>query len=161
MRKSSIRAFGMAVFLIGALLTIADRFDLNVGLPTVASTTDKDMVNLQKKLDAANKEITSLKQASAQTNPDNTENESNKADDSQKSENEQEIVKMQLNIYRGISTYVISKMLEDGHIIPNHVEMDLLLANPKYARNLQIGTYEVNSSMSLEEIANTITRQQE
>ncbi|MEG0451056.1 MAG: hypothetical protein RR595_14455, partial [Lysinibacillus sp.] len=111
MRKSSIRAFGMAVFLIGALLTIADRFDLNVGLPTVASTTDKDMVNLQKKLDAANKEITSLKQASAQTNPDNTENESNKADDSQKSENEQEIVKMQLNIYRGISTYVISKML--------------------------------------------------
>ncbi|UZM98338.1 hypothetical protein OL548_27075 [Lysinibacillus sp. MHQ-1] len=49
------------------------------------------------------------------------------------------------------------KKLEDGGIISNSVEMELLLANAKYARSLQIGSYEVNSSMSLEEIAKLIT----
>jgi len=51
----------------------------------------------------------------------------------------------------------VAQKLEDGGIITNSVEMELLLANPKYARSLQIGSYEVNSSMTLEEIANLIT----
>ena len=38
------------------------------------------------------------------------------------------------------------------------VEMELFLAQPEYARSIQIGQYQVNSSMSIEEIANLITR---
>jgi len=43
-------------------------------------------------------------------------------------------------------------------IIKNAVEMELFLAQPEYARSIQIGQYQVNSSMSIEEIANLITR---
>lgn len=50
MNKSAIRAFGIAIFLVGALLSIADRLDLNIGLPTVASSNDKDVEELQKNL---------------------------------------------------------------------------------------------------------------
>ncbi|MED3762914.1 hypothetical protein [Ureibacillus terrenus] len=42
-------------------------------------------------------------------------------------------------------------------IIQNAVEMELFLAQPEYARSIQIGQYEVNSSMSVDEIANLIT----
>ena len=62
MTKSSIRAFGMAIFLVGAMLALADRFDVNIGLATVTSSTDKEVAALQKKLDVANKEIASLKE---------------------------------------------------------------------------------------------------
>ena len=64
---------------------------------------------------------------------------------------------MSLQIYSGITPYSVAQKLEDGGIITNSVEMELLLANPKYARSLQIGSYEVNSAMTLEEIANLIT----
>lgn len=33
MNKSAIRAFGIAIFLVGALLALSSRFDVNIGLP--------------------------------------------------------------------------------------------------------------------------------
>ena len=67
---------------------------------------------------------------------------------------------MTLQVYSGITPYVVAQKLEEGDIIQNSVEMELLLANPKYSRSLQIGLYEVNSSMSNEDIAKLITAKQ-
>jgi len=164
MNKSSIRAFGVALFLVGALLSVADRFDLNIGLPTVASTNDKDVEELQKKLEQATKEIASLKaQSTIETVTENTmeENATDAPAESEHAENstsnsDDEVI-MTLQIYSGITPYIVAQKLEDGGIITNSVEMELLLANAKYARSLQIGSYEVNSSMTLEEIAKLIT----
>ncbi|MFJ5789302.1 hypothetical protein ACIP9G_04380 [Lysinibacillus sp. NPDC093197] len=164
MNKSSIRAFGVALFLVGALLSVADRFDLNIGLPTVASTNDKDVEELQKQLEQATKEIASLKaQTTKETVTENTKEE-NATDATAVSEHAEsstpdsdDEVTMTLQIYSGITPYIVAQKLEDGGIITNSVEMELLLANAKYARSLQIGSYEVNSSMTLEEIAKLIT----
>lgn len=163
MNKSAIRAFGIALFLVGALLSIADRLDLNIGLPTVASSNDKDVEELQKKLEQATKEIATLKANSTketgnenkqQENTTDTSTEDKRIDSTPNADNE---VTMTLQIYSGITPYIVAQKLEDGGIITNSVEMELLLANAKYARSLQIGSYEVNSSMSLEEIAKLIT----
>ncbi len=161
MNKSAIRAFGIALFLVGALLALAHRFDVNIGLPTVTSSTDKDVEALQKKLDLANNELASLKEQPTKpitTNktPDNdTPEETNEGDiETDGPTNE---TTMTLQLYSGITPYIVAQKLEDGGIISNSVEMELLLANAKYARSLQIGAYEVNSSMSLEEIAKLIT----
>lgn len=62
MNQSAIRAFGIAIFLVGALLALADRFDLNIGLPTVTSSTKQDVKELQTKLHQADEEIASLKE---------------------------------------------------------------------------------------------------
>ncbi|WP_054768294.1 hypothetical protein [Lysinibacillus parviboronicapiens] len=161
MNKSAIRAFGIALFLIGALLALADRFDMNIGLPTVNSSTDKDVEALQKKLEMANKELASFKkQATQQTatkdsQDDDTPNETHEVD--KETDTPSDKTTMTLQIYSGITPYIVAQKLEDGGIIENSVEMELLLANAKYARSLQIGAYEVNSSMSLEEIAKLIT----
>ncbi|MGE7841026.1 hypothetical protein ACQKNX_09565 [Lysinibacillus sp. NPDC093712] len=164
MNKSSIRAFGVALFLVGALLSVADRFDLNIGLPTVASTNDKAVEELQKKFEQATKEIASLKaQTTKETVTQNTKEE-NATDATAEREHAEsstpdsdDEVTMTLQIYSGITPYIVAQKLEDGGIITNSVEMELLLANAKYARSLQIGSYEVNSSMTLEEIAKLIT----
>ncbi|MEB2282891.1 hypothetical protein LAV73_23520 [Lysinibacillus xylanilyticus] len=161
MKMSAIRAFGIALFLVGALLALAARFDLNIGLPTKASQNTDNVEELQKKLDQANKEIALLKeqakQPSKETNqktdtPKTTTKENQKSADAPAKD-----TTMSLQIYSGITPYIVAQKLEDGSIIDNSVEMELLLANPKYARSLQIGSYEVNSSMSLEEIAKLIT----
>lgn len=162
MNKSAIRAFGIALFLVGASLALAARFDLNIGLPTKASSHTENVEELQKKLEQANKEIALLKgqvkQAPKETTQ-KTDATETKAKDNHESVDAPaaDVATMTLQIYNGIAPYSVAKKLEDGGIIENSVEMELLLANPKYSRSLQIGSYEINSSMSLEEIAKLIT----
>lgn len=161
MNKSSIRAFGIALFLVGALLAIAVRFDFNIGLPPKASTNTEHVEELQKKLEQANKEIALLKEQAKQAPKENnqkTDAPETKAEDNHKpADTPTNATTMTLQIYSGITPYIVAQKLEDGRIIENSVEMELLLANPKYSRSLQIGSYDVNSSMSLEEIAKLIT----
>ncbi|MGE7913109.1 hypothetical protein [Lysinibacillus xylanilyticus] len=162
MNNSSIRAFGIALFLVGAMLALATRFDLQIGLPTKASSGEENVEELQKKLEQANKEIALLKEQVKQAPKENTQKSDapeTKAKDNHKSADAPaaNVTTMTLQIYSGITPYIVAQKLEDGDIIANSVEMELLLANPKYARSLQIGSYEVNSSMSLEEIAKLIT----
>lgn len=161
MNKSAIRAFGIALFLIGALLALAARFDLNIGLPTKASTNSEHVEELQKKLEQANKEIALLKEQAKQAPKENNQKtdapEIKAKDNHKKADTPTNATTMTLQIYSGITPYIVAQKLEDGGIIENSVEMELLLANPKYSRSLQIGSYDVNSSMSLEEIAKLIT----
>lgn len=164
MNTSSIRAFGMAIFLVGAMLALAERFDVNIGLASSTYSTDKEVASLQKKLDTANKEIASLKEqlpekATVQSESANGELNDHTSDDEKTNATSkpEDIKTMTLQIYSGVTPYVVAQKLEDGGIISNGVEMELLLANAKYSRSLQIGLYEVNSSMSNEEIAKLIT----
>lgn len=162
MNASSIRAFGIALFLVGALLSISERFDLNIGLVTNTASSDKEVVTLQKQLEEAKKEITTLKEQLSKKTPTETTSANqptnNGTSDAEKPTKESgETQTMTLQIYSGITPYVVAQKLEEGKIISNSVEMELLLANPKYSRSLQIGSYEVNSSMSNDEIAKLIT----
>lgn len=157
MNKSSIRSFGLAIFLVGAILALASRFDVNIGLPEKSSSNQQQVEELQNKLNQANQEIAALKKQVKQVH---TTEETTIADSSEPSVEEDtsaDDTTMTLQIYSGITPYIVAQKLEDGGIISNSVEMELLLANAKYARSLQIGAYEVNSSMSLEEIAKLIT----
>lgn len=156
MNNSAIRAFGIALFLVGALIALATRFDFSIGLPTKASTNG-EQVMLQKKLAQANQEIASLKEQIKQAPKENTEKPKPSESINKSVDSTNNTATMTLQIYSGMAPYTVAKKLEDGGIIDNSVEMELLLANAKYARSLQIGSYEVNSSMSLEEIARLIT----
>ena len=61
MNKSSIRSFGVAIFLVGAILALASRFDVNIGLPEKDSSNQQQVEELQNKLNQANQEIAALK----------------------------------------------------------------------------------------------------
>ncbi|KGA81123.1 MULTISPECIES: hypothetical protein [Lysinibacillus] len=154
MNKSSIRSFGVAIFLVGAILALASRFDVNIGLPEKDSSNQQQVEELQNKLNQANQEIAALKK---QVHTTEETTATNSSEPSVKEDTNADDTTMTLQIYSGITPYIVAQKLEDGGIISNSVEMELLLANAKYARSLQIGSYEVNSSMSLEEIAKLIT----
>ncbi|PIJ96989.1 hypothetical protein [Lysinibacillus sphaericus] len=157
MNTSSIRSFGLAIFLVGALLALASRFDVNIGLPEKDSSNQQQVEELQNKLHQANQEIATLKKQVKQVHTTEETTTAVSSEPSVKEDTNADGTTMTLQIYSGITPYIVAQKLEDGGIIPNSVEMELLLANAKYARSLQIGSYEVNSSMSLEEIAKLIT----
>ncbi|MBG9756700.1 hypothetical protein J2B92_15420 [Lysinibacillus sphaericus] len=157
MNTSSIRSFGLAIFLVGALLALASRFDVNIGLPEKDSSNQQQVEELQNKLHQANQEIATLKKQVKQVHTTEETTTAVSSEPSVKEDTNGDGTTMTLQIYSGITPYIVAQKLEDGGIISNSVEMELLLANAKYARSLQIGSYEVNSSMSLEEIAKLIT----
>ena len=96
----------------------------------------------------ANQEIASLKDQLKQVH---TTEKTSTTDATEQAgeETNTDVTTMPLQIYSGITPYSVAQKLEDGGIITNSVEMELLLANPKYARSLQIGSYEVHSSMTI------------
>ncbi|HWL22909.1 MAG TPA: hypothetical protein VNR38_04040 [Ureibacillus sp.] len=164
MIKSSIRAFGIACFLIGASLLLIDKF----GHANTVSINEKEyeqkIAALEQQLKVANEELSKL-----QTNPSNEtiEESTNSRDDVTISTEEKtqpteedsskDVVKATLHIYSGLTAYDIGKKLEDFGIVQNGLEMELFLAKPEYAKYIQIGQFDLNSSMTIEEIANIIT----
>ncbi|QCR32857.1 endolytic transglycosylase MltG [Lysinibacillus sp. SGAir0095] len=169
MKKSALRAFGLACFIIGLLLTFSEK----ISIPFISSTDTKTeeqyntkIYQLEQQLKAANEQIASLEQ---KDQPEQSSNEVVSEDkpsnaDTNKSEETvtepvttyQEVLDT-LYIYAGLTPAEVAQKLKDMKIINNSVEMELFLAQPEYATSIQKGQFELNSSMSIEEIANIIT----
>lgn len=163
MKRSSVRAFGIALFLIGALYIAIDQFHINlesIGIKANATNStsekklEKELKDAKEKIELLEKQ---LKESNTKTQSNNSGNNSDLSQTST-SDKSEEAVTYTLEIYRNISTYNISEKLEDAGIIDNAREFELLLAKDEYARRLQIGTYNVNSNMTMEEIATMITK---
>lgn len=143
MNKQSIRSFGIATFLIGAIIYSMNM--LSIPLPGVASADDE-----------ATKKITALEQELADTK----EQLAQKATTQQKPQADaapQPPAETTITIYRGVTGYDISRKLEDAGIIENALEFELFLVNNGYSKRLQIGDFTVDASMSEEEIAELLT----
>jgi len=157
MKRSTFRGFGIACILSGGLMIGWDYF-----FP--AESTSDDIAKYEEKITQLESQLKEkeqqLKEMEHQT-PSNDAKEDNKTTQSsaeESSSNEQgDVTEGVLYIYSGLTPYEISKKLKDMGIIQNAVEMELFLAQPEYARSIQKGQYKVNSSMTIEEIANLIT----
>jgi hypothetical protein len=167
MKKSSIRAFGIACFLIGALLTVSNQLHLPLGIKTDSEKSEKqykdELLNLEQQLKEAKDQIKLLEQNKQTEEPKvETSSESKSEDTTEQAatveeQPKDEVVTGTLYIYSGLTPSEVAQKIKDLGIIDNSIEMELFLAQREYARSLQKGQYELNSSMSIEEIANTIT----
>lgn len=161
MKRTFFRAFGIACFLIGMLIFFIDRYDFPISLSNSENTTknQQDEVDkLKKQLKDANKQIEKLqKQLKDDEKKDEASKTTDDTTDTAKDSEQDTVVKGTLYIYSGLSIFDVAKKLKEMGIIENSVEMELFLAQPEYSRSLQIGQYELDSSMSIEEIANIIT----
>lgn len=158
MKRSTFRGFGIACILSGCLMIGWDYF-----FP--AESTSDEMVKYEEKITQLESQLKEkeqqLKEMENQTSTNDSKEEgttTQSAAEETASPNEQgDVTEGILYIYSGLTPYEISKKLKDMGIIQNAVEMELFLAQPEYARSIQKGQYKVNSSMSVEEIANLIT----
>ncbi|HWK23983.1 MAG TPA: hypothetical protein VNS08_13205 [Ureibacillus sp.] len=166
MKKSSLRAFGIACFLIGLLLTFSEKMNLSfiMSQDTVNEKQYKTQIaHLEQQLDEAKKQVASLEkteedvQLSTESTVDNTASENVPSKSGEDDTTSEDTVSDTLYIYGGLTPAEVAQKLKDMNIIKNSIEMELFLAQPEYATSLQKGQYNLNSSMTIEEIANIIT----
>ena len=175
--KKRLQGFGIGLFLAGAVLTLLTQFT-----DFQASQDNEEIKKLQNQLQAANQEIATLNEAVAQASlhteadtsdteaqPTEEQAEDSKNDEqkeavekpakkeSSNAEQDENIVSGTILIYEGVSLYDIGKQAEDQGIVENGRELELFLYKPEYARSLQKGQFELNSSMSFEEMALILT----
>ncbi len=156
--KKLLRGMGIGLFLAGAVLTVLDFMDLPLSKET-NTAHEKEIAALQQQLAEANKEIASLKvspQATTQKEEEKTTQQSASADQ-ESTEEAAAAVTGTIYIYEGVSLYDIGKQAEDAGIIKNSRELELFLSKPEYSRSIQKGQFELNSHMTIEEMAKTLT----
>lgn len=160
MRRSTLRAFGIAFFLIGLFLTLTN------SNPTFSEDFKEDeyknkISQLEQQLIEANQSIAELEQNGKTIASEQEMTEDAKQPDADLADSKKETaVKDTLYIYSGLTSAEVAQKLKDMKIIDNSVEMELFLAQPEYATTIQKGQFELNSSMSIKEIADIITGKQ-
>ncbi|MGE7921998.1 endolytic transglycosylase MltG [Viridibacillus arvi] len=155
MRKSSIRAFGIALFLAGAIFTFVD---------FITSDTEAAKINVPKgtvlikktELEAINVEAAEAKKqlAKIQTDYSALKNNTVAVNTSAK----KAVKSFTLVIKKGMGTSEVSSALEKAGIIKDAGDFELYVIKNDKASSLQIGTYDLNVKMTTAEIVKKITR---
>lgn len=162
MKRSTVRGFGLACLVIGILYTGMDRFSHTESESKEIANYEEKIAQLKSQLKVAKQQLQELENQSS-SNSTETQDEpevNNEPSETTTSTQQENVVEGILYIYSGLTPYEVSKKLEDMGIIKNAVEMELFLAQPEYARSIQKGQFKVNSTMTIEEIANLITGKQ-
>ncbi|WPK11476.1 hypothetical protein R6U77_16515 [Lysinibacillus louembei] len=156
--KSFLRTFGIALFLVGALLTIGKQLHIPMFSYGEANGDTKKqearIQELEQQLVKANAQVVELQQANEQQEISKEEPAENTE---QPSKVESDVVSGVVDIYEGISIYDIGKKVEDLGILANGRELELFLSKPEYSRSIQKGQFELHSAMTLEQMARTLT----
>lgn len=105
-----------------------------------------DVQELQTTLKKREEEIAKLQTASEKP-----------AEADTKEEGKQEIKTFKLTIEDGDTSLEIATILEGHKLIKNADDFNKLLKSDGYATKIQVGSYELNNDMSMEEIATEIT----
>ena len=159
MKRSSVRAFGIALFLAGGSYASIQQFNIDVGIFTTENNSE---IKLEKDLKLANEKIaeleTQLKSSELKQKSSTTKNVNDDQENPKTSSTNEGRKTTTIQLYKNITPYIISEKLEDAGIIQNALELELFLAKDEYARSLQIGEYKLHSDMTLKEIADTITK---
>lgn len=141
MKRSTMRAFGIGLFLAGVIAFAYEQ------LPTTP-------------------EVTAVKQVA----PTNTEAkpkvEEPKSTEQPKEQSKEQLeeqqptgeVIYQLKIYSGATPASIAADLQTAGIIANKEDAEILLSTEQFARSIQVGVYNITDSMTLEDIAIAITK---
>lgn len=158
MMKSTLRSFGIGIFLAGSIMTINNQF-IHQGMATSSNNSLKSKDNTQKDTVIIKKsELASLKEeatnAKEQLAKIQTDYNSLKDDHTSQKKN---VKSYTLVIKRGMGTTEVSKALKKGGIIQDDAKFELYMINKKKAKHIQIGDYKLTSNMKNAEILKVIT----
>ncbi|MFJ7826791.1 hypothetical protein [Psychrobacillus sp. NPDC096623] len=155
--NKTLRNIGIGLFLAGAAFQIEE-------ILTDVDITSTNAIS-QESYDQAQQELTDVKKQLAQLQLDLNsaqQAQTNEPKETAKTETSAEPTTsetaMTLSIQVGMTSSEISAKLQDKGIIQNSVDLDNYLSDQGLAGRIQVGNYELNSSMTLKQIAETITR---
>lgn len=142
MIKNIIRTVGIAIFIVGATLSLANMKVESTKINNT-STSQSEQIN---KLKADNK-ILKDEIATLQQKAQKAEIPKNKGP-----------IQYTLEIKAGMGTSEVSKILAKNKIIQNANEFESYIINEGKSSSLQLGKSELNEEMSNKEILNAITK---
>jgi len=158
MNPSIIRGLGIGLFIAGVLFTF-----LPTSNPTLENTPKGYEIIESSKLTKLEEELSTSKEQLAQIQLD-LENMSN-AETDRENESEDEstvespsITNTVLEIRKGMNSIDVSLTLEETGILKDRKDLDQYLEDNKLSERIQIGTYELDSTMTIAEIADLITK---
>jgi hypothetical protein len=174
--KLRLKYVGIGLFLAGLLFTLNSQYDfIASGLSTETSNEkalekkELEIEKLRKQLKELNEEnnISKMdKNESQGENASNSNNDSSETNKNRKDEGsvnksnsakENDVVTETVIIYENMSLYEIGQQVEDLNLLENGRQLELYLSKPDYARSVQKGSFELSSSMTLEEMASILT----
>lgn len=148
--KSSMRAFGIGLFLAGASLALYDQFAPN--------SEKKDIKEYEQQIEEYETKIAKLeKQLEQPTNEQQKSPTASVSKDKEIMSNTEDVLSATIYIYENVTLYSIGQQVEDEGIIANGRELELFLSKPEYARSIQKGAFDLRSDMTIEQIAKVIT----
>ena len=153
--KQSIRAFGIGLFIAGALFTF-------LGSKLDDTAKSEDVSSYKEQIKELEQQLTAATTVEADNVPANTKPKDNKtvaspADTVVTNENDSDIITGTVYVYEGMSLYDIGKQVEDIGVVENGREVELYLSKPEYSRSIQKGVFDLHSDMTIEEISKTLT----
>lgn len=158
--KSSLRAFGIGLFVAGASMALFDQLPSesdqkdNAAYEKQLKEYEKQIAELTRQVDVQNSDSTNPTRAEEQTNGASEENTSAK-----EGKTKSDVVEATIYIYENVSIYTIGQQAEDLGIVANGRELELYLSKPEFARSIQKGAFDLHSDMTIEEIAQVLTGQ--
>lgn len=153
-----IRFLGIGLFLSGLFIYIHQQWSIpfieDFNQPSSAETSEEDK-HLQEEIAKLQQENETLLAALEEANNNGSPVKNEQLEEN--ISNEHTVITGTIYIYESVSIYDIGKQAEDLGIVKNGRELELFLSKPEYARTIQKGMFELNSSMTLEEMANILT----
>ncbi len=167
--KHKIKYLGIGLFIASLCFSLGERSEL----PFIESTNNSSAKHYEEEIASLNKTIATLKDDvkllenenndssnihgnSAETDSTDLSSDiSSTAADS--SNSTAAVVTGSIYIYESVTLYDIGRQAEDLNIIDNGRELELYLAKPEYSRSIQKGVFQLNSDMTLEEMAKILT----
>ena len=156
--SSIIRGLGIGLFTAGILFTFISVPNSSDGSTTAPNgyelVKSEELKSLQEELSTSKEQLAQIQlDLEAMSKENNTDEQVEEVDDPSSDQ-----VKTVLIIRSGMTSTDISSILEQTNIIKNRKDFDQYLEDKKLSEGIQIGTYELNSSMTIAEIANLITK---
>ncbi|MER2046940.1 MAG: hypothetical protein ABTA23_01805 [Solibacillus sp.] len=158
--KSSLRAFGIGLFVAGACMALFDQLPSDSNEKEIAAY-EKQVKDYEKQIAELSKQLKELNPVSA--DPSKVDKQTNNATAENtsvtKKETDSGVVEETIYIYENVSIYTIGQQAEDLGIVANGRELELYLSKPEFARSIQKGAFDLRSDMTIEEIAQVLTGQ--
>lgn len=155
MLRDILRIIGSACIIAGAVLFFTSNYGDATNDETENGQLKKEVQALQTKLTRTEEELAKLQTASsvahepAETQEDNIDDADNPTET---------IVKTILTIEPGMNSTTIAESLKSNGIIDSSGAFELYLAVNNLSGKIQIGQYELDSAMTLEDVAAIITK---
>ena len=155
MIKDLLRAIGVGCILAGGILYFTGDDQ---------TVTDEDLVQLKAEINQLQTELATTKEALAVaqtvTSASTSANKQDvvKKEDSSQEEKTSQVVKAVLSIEQGSNSTTVSATLERLGIVENAKAFNDYLASNQLEGKIQIGEYEVDSSMDFKTLAQRITK---